>query len=50
LGALTDTNPGENAYFIIYYQQINSVTDTKNLCITVDYIVDFSEPKNLPIS
>jgi len=50
LGALTDDNPSESAYFNIYYQQVNSVTDTKNILVTIDYIVDFSEPKNLPIS
>lgn len=50
LGALVDDNPSEVAYFAIYYQQVNSVTDTKNILITIDYIVDFSEPKNLAIS
>jgi len=50
LGALVDDNPSENAYFTIYYQQVNTVTDTKNILVTVDYIVDFSEPKNLAIS
>lgn len=50
LGALVNSDPTEGAYFVVYYQNITSYTDTTNFMVTIDYIVDFSEPKNLALS
>lgn len=51
LGALTSGNPAELSYFVVYYQQIDTaISDTKTILITMDFIVDFSEPKSLALS
>lgn len=50
IGSLNTGNPSDGAYFVVYHQQVNSTSDAKNIMVTIDYIVDFSEPKNLAIS
>lgn len=47
LGALTTANPTEGAYFICWFQNTTGGTDTQSFAITIDYIVDFSEPRDL---
>lgn len=46
-GAGTGTNPTEEAYYIIWLQTLNATTDTFEILVQVDYIVDFSDPKEL---
>lgn len=47
LGAPVGTNPDEEAMYHIWMQCYNSTTDTLQVQITIDYIVEFSEPKSL---
>lgn len=50
IGALTNTDPTEVAYFAVYLQNLTAVSETAFFTVTIDYIVDFSEPKNLALS
>lgn len=52
LGALVTTNPQEQCYFYVYYGNINNTIDPIPLTVLVEieYIVIFSEPKELPQS
>lgn len=47
MGALTAANPNEGAYFICWYQNQTGGTDTQSFMVTIDYIVEFSEPREL---
>lgn len=47
LGALVGENPSESAFFNIYYVDLNGDTTSVNAMVTIDYIVDFSEPKDM---
>lgn len=49
LGASIGSNPSEEAYFILYYQNLESPGETSehNFLITIDFIAEFSEPKDL---
>jgi hypothetical protein len=52
LGALVTTNPNEQAYFKVWTQNANESASSPNIRIfvTLEYIVNFSEPKELPIA
>lgn len=43
------TNPAEEAYFCIWYQNLENPgeTSTHNFLVTVDYIAEWKEPKDL---
>lgn len=47
LGAKVDTNPAEEMFYIIWHQTQNGQTFNYTYIVQIDYIVDFSEPKNL---
>lgn len=47
IGAPTGANPGEGAYFVVYYQILTATTDVQWFTCTIDYIVDWSEPRML---
>lgn len=47
LGADILTTPAEQALYCIYYQVLNNLTITQTFLVTIDYIVDFSEPRDL---
>ncbi len=48
LGAATDANPTRDAYFIVYQQPVDKTgNNSSNYAVMIDYIVLFSEPKNL---
>lgn len=47
VGSVVNTNPTEQAYFATYYQTANGTTDTASFLVTIDYIVLYSEPKDL---
>lgn len=50
IGAGTASNPTEEALFIVWVQNMDSSTDSYLFNITIDYIVEFSEPRDLPQS
>lgn len=50
VGAATGANPGEEAYFNIWFATLNAVTETQRFVVTMDFVVDFSEPKDMPQS
>jgi hypothetical protein len=47
LGAAVTADPTEEAYFTTWYQTSDNSTDTMSFTATIDYIVAFSEPKDL---
>lgn len=47
LGASITATPSEQALYCVYYQLINLQTITQSFTVTIDYIVDFSEPRDL---
>lgn len=47
LGASSTNNPTEQCYYNIWYQTQDSSTDTVYAQVIVDYIVMYSEPKDL---
>jgi len=49
-GATFGSNPEELAHFHIWYQILESATDTIPLTVTIDYAVQFHEPKDLSAS
>lgn len=41
-------NPDESAFFIVWMQPLDKSTEqTVELCVTIDYIVQYSEPKEI---
>lgn len=51
VGAGIGNDPQEGAYFVIWIQAKDAAsTSTVNVTILIEYIIDFSEPKNLPQS
>lgn len=47
LGALQGANPVEEAFFVIYYQDLSGGTSAKRMVITMDFAVSYSEPKDI---
>lgn len=47
LGASFGSNPNEDAYFVIWYQNEDASTDTLQFRVVIDYVVQFFEPKDL---
>lgn len=47
LGAAVTANPGEEAYFTVWFQALGGATLSATHLVTIDYIVEFSEPKDL---
>lgn len=47
LGAAVTANPTEQAYYAIWVQSASSNSETVNVTAVIDYIVEFSEPKDL---
>lgn len=47
LGALVGVSPNEQAYYASWYQTANGSTDTAAFLAVIDYIVLYSEPKDL---
>lgn len=49
LGASIGSSPSEQAYFIIYAQAADesSTFTSRSYSVTIDYVVEFSEPKDL---
>lgn len=50
LGAGVGGTPSEQATYVIWFATSNGSTDTMYCQVTIDYIVMFSEPKDLPQS
>lgn len=52
LGAPFDNNPKDQAYFHVWCQPVDKLTNTGGYSgvVTIDYIVDLFEPKDLPAS
>lgn len=53
VGALTNTNPNEGAFWVLLWQHIDaSTTFTGNLkgYVTIDYTINFSEPRDISAS
>ncbi len=50
IGGTMGSNPTENASFIVWYETTDNLSSTVRCIVTIDYIVSFSEPKNLPQS
>lgn len=50
IGAAVTTNPTEEAFFIIWCNTLDSGSDTYQVLVEIDYIADFSEPKDLTTS
>lgn len=52
LGASVTTDPNEQAVYTLYYQASDEVSTASNLevIVTIDYIVSFSEPKDIASS
>lgn len=51
LGATTGANPGEDANFCLWMQPLDkSTSNTVTVNVTIDYIVQFSEPRQLSVS
>lgn len=48
LGSATNAVPTEQAYFHLWHQTLDSSTDSIRYSIVIDYIVLFSEPKDIP--
>lgn len=47
LGALVGSNPLDSAMFNLYYFDLSNLTSSYKAMITIDYIVDYSEPKDM---
>lgn len=49
LGAVVGTNPTDQAFFCLYMQSIDqsSLATERSFLVQIDYLVDFSEPKDL---
>lgn len=48
LDALVTTNPTNNAFFVVWMQPLDGTTEQSvELCVTIDYIVMFRNPKQL---
>lgn len=49
IGASIGSNPTEEAYFILYYQNLETPGETSehNFLVTIDFIAEYSEPKDL---
>lgn len=47
LGAAPTADPTEQAYFHIWYQTLDSNTDKIECAVTIEYIVQWGEPKEL---
>lgn len=47
LGAGVGTSPTDNAVFHVYFNTIDGNTDTMRFLVQIDYVVLFSEPKDL---
>lgn len=47
LGGTMGSNPGDDAYYHVWYQVMTGNSDSIRLQIVIDYIVLFSEPKEL---
>lgn len=47
LGSPVGANPNEGAYFVLYYQLLTAISDSQWFTISIDYIVDWSEPRML---
>lgn len=47
LGAAVNANPTEQADYIVWYQTLDSTTNTAVLNVVIDYWVEFSEPADL---
>lgn len=47
LGADTTTSPSDEAYYHLWYHTLDGSTDLLRFNITIDYLVEFSEPKDL---
>lgn len=47
LGSSTAAVPSEQAYFNLWYQNVTGGTTTAEFQVVIDYIVDYSEPKDL---
>lgn len=50
VGAAMDTNPSDEAFFNIWFDAIDGSTSTCEVIVTIDYIVLYSEPKDMPQS
>lgn len=46
IGAGVGANPTEQAHFIMWFQCMDTSTETFQFSVTIDYIVEFSEPKD----
>lgn len=46
IGAPVSTNPTEVAYFNVWYNDMHGSTTTAEYQIVIDYIIEFSEPKD----
>lgn len=46
LGSNVGLNPTEQAVFSVYYQDLTGATNTCTFITTIDYIVEYSEPKD----
>lgn len=47
LGALVSDNPSEQAYYMLWLQGMDTGNVNIQAIVTIDYIVEFSEPKDL---
>lgn len=47
LGAAVGANPSEDAYFQIWYEPSDNSTQQIYVTVTIDYVVQFNEPKDL---
>lgn len=47
LGSLVTTNPTDQAYWVLWFQALNAATVGATHIVTIDYIVEFSEPKDM---
>lgn len=50
LGAAMGASPTEQAYYHIWFQTIDASTNTMRYIVEIEYIVLFSEPKDLSLS
>lgn len=47
VGSSVDALPPEQAYFNLWYQNVSGGTTSADFQVVIDYIVDYSEPKDL---
>lgn len=50
VGAQVNASPSDQAYYHIWYDTLTASSDTIQIQVVVDYIVSFSEPKDLTAS